>query len=356
MNIVGLMSGTSLDGLDIALCHFDEIATGKYRFEIMYAQTISYPADWVQRLQNLPQANALTFVQTDRDLGKFMGEAVAKFCRKYQIRPSYVASHGHTIFHQPHLGFTAQIGHGASLAAAASLPVVCDFRSLDVALGGQGAPLVPIGDQLLFSGYDFCLNLGGIANVSFQNEANQRIAFDICPVNMVLNFYAEKLGKNYDDKGRWAAEGTVNESLLAQLNALDFYAQPFPKSLGREWVSQYVMPLLENSGLSERDVLATFCRHIAMQIAQEVSKHTTANHARILVTGGGAFNVHLLSEISQLLPPNIEILVPNDKIINFKEALIFAFLGFLRVQNQYNCLSSVTGARQNNVGGCVYEY
>lgn len=353
MNLIGLMSGTSLDGLDIAFCQFSPVAENEVNFEIMYAQTLPYSQEWAQRLATLHLADALTFVQTDRDLGRYMGEAVATFCKKYQVRPDYVASHGHTIFHQPEKGITAQIGYGAAVAAACQFPVVCDFRSLDVALGGQGAPLVPIGDKLLFSQYDYCINLGGIANISFDTATGSRVAFDICPANMILNAWAQKLGKPYDYNGQWAATGSIDENLLQKLNALPFYTQIYPKSLGREWVELNFIPLLEQSGLSEKDVLATVCRHIAMQVARSLTPKSQAK-SKIMITGGGALNQHLAKEITTQIGAQGEVIVPNEKIINFKEALIFAFLGMLRVHNKINCLQSVTGASRDNVGGVIY--
>lgn len=348
------MSGTSLDGLDIALCQFSETDA----FEILYAQTVPYSAQWQARLKALPQADGLTLALTDREFGTYLGQAVKRFCQKYQVRPQYVASHGHTIFHQPDKALTVQIGHGAAIAAACGLPVICDFRSLDVALGGQGAPLVPIGDALLFEQYTFCLNLGGIANISFQQQTgSKRVAFDICPVNMVLNAWAELLGNAYDKNGVWAAEGQVNADLLAKLNALDFYKQSYPKSLGREWVETTILPLLKAAHLSEKDVLATFSQHIADQIAAVVQTADVAPMAApktMLVTGGGAFNQHLIEQIQKNLAGHTQLIIPNEKLINYKEALIFAFLGKRRIEGKVNCLRSVTGASADSVGGAVY--
>ncbi|SFC53121.1 anhydro-N-acetylmuramic acid kinase [Flexibacter flexilis DSM 6793] len=350
------MSGTSLDGLDIAFCQFSE--TNSQRFEILYAQTAPYSAAWQARLKALPQSDAFTFALTDREFGAYLGQAIKRFCQKYEVKPQFVASHGHTIFHQPAKALTVQIGHGAAIAAACGLPVVCDFRSLDVALGGQGAPLVPIGDALLFGQYTFCLNLGGIANISFQQHStNKRIAFDICPVNMVLNAWAERLGKAYDKDGLWAAEGQVNADLLAKLNALDFYKKSYPKSLGREWVETTVLPLLEAANLSEKDILATCSAHIAEQIAAVIKAADvlpTTSPKTVLVTGGGTFNKHLISQLQEKLTDTAQVIVPNEKLINYKEALIFAFLGKLRAEEKVNCLRSVTGASADNIGGAVY--
>jgi anhydro-N-acetylmuramic acid kinase len=341
------MSGTSLDGLDIAFCRFEYIAS-KWSYRIIVAETLPYTNPWISRLSGLENANALEFVRTDIDYGHLLGEMTRDFILRYNIHPDFIASHGQTIFHQPESRITSQIGKGSCIAAETGLPVVSDFRSLDVALGGQGAPLVPIGDQLLFGEAAWCLNIGGFANISHQS-GDQRIAYDISPANIVLNYLSEKKGMTYDNNGDLARKGGVDPNLLTLLNSLAYYNKEAPKSLGKEWVLTNVHPLLEASGLSVEDQLATFCEHIAVQIGKAASGSC---NDQVLITGGGAHNGYLTGRINHYLEPRM--LIPDKLTIDFKEALIFAFLGLLRWLNKNNCLRSVTGARSDSSGGAIY--
>lgn len=362
-HVIGLMSGTSLDGLDIAYCNFKYDGL-KWSFKIMEAETIQYTNQWANRLKNLSQQNAFEYVKTHVEYGHILGAFVNRFIKKYQLKPDFISSHGHTIFHQPDLKVTSQIGDGAAIASHCNIPVVCDFRTLDVALGGQGAPLVPIGDKLLFHEYDACLNLGGIANISYltpplspkeRGGKTSVIAGDICPVNIVANELALSLGKKYDAEGKIGASGKINEGLLGKLNSLVFYKQAFPKSIGREWIEKEVFPIINNSNISVEDKLCTFYEHVALQIAYILQTLTTHNSQLTnLVTGGGAYNTYLIERIKKI--SSQQIVIPEKKIIEFKEALIFAFLGVLRVRREVNCLSSVTGASRDSVGGAVYHY
>jgi anhydro-N-acetylmuramic acid kinase len=347
--VIGLMSGTSLDGVDIAHCRFTSDAKS-WGFEIIQAETIAYAADWKQRLTSAAALDALSFQQLHVDYGFYLGQRVSDFIIKNNVQADFVSSHGHTIFHQPEKRLTVQIGSGSSIASKCKLPVACDFRALDVAMGGQGAPLVPIGDRLLFEAYDFCLNLGGFANVSYEHK-DKRIAYDICPVNIVMNALCERLGKPYDDNGAMAKEGMVSHYLLNELNLLGFYkiAPNSPKSLGKEWVTENIDPILELYEVSDADVLRTFCEHIAFQIAKSLNDKPKG---KLLITGGGAYNSFLIHCIQQQVKH--EIVVPDKKIIEFKEALIFAFLGTLRMRNEVNCLKSVTGAFADSCCGAVY--
>jgi anhydro-N-acetylmuramic acid kinase len=264
------------------------------------------------------------------------------------LKPDFIASHGHTIFHQPGRKLTSQIGKGSAIAAETRLPVVCDFRSLDVALGGQGAPLVPVGDMLLFSSYTCCLNLGGFANISY-DESGRRIAFDICPANIVLNHFASQLHKACDENGDLARQGSLHQPMLDTLNNLPFYRMKPPKSLGKEWVLSEIHPVLQQFDLPVEDKLRTFVEHIAVQIAFAIR---TDDSASMLVTGGGAFNSFLIERICEKTA--LRVMLPDLLTINFKEALIFAFLGVLRWREEINCLSSYTGADSDNIGGAVY--
>lgn len=351
---IGLMSGTSLDGLDLACCLLQPSAKG-YDYRIEKAVTVPYPAHWQERLPELVRASALQLQEAHIQLGRYMGEEVRKFIDSHSLRPDLVCSHGHTIFHQPARGFSLQIGDGYQLMLHSGCRVVNDFRSLDVALGGQGAPLVPIGDELLFGEYDFCLNLGGIANVSARS-GGRRVAFDICPANMVLNSLARQKGKAYDEGGQLASAGREDTALLEELNKLDFYRQSGPKSLGYEWVSSTVFPLLQSSPLSTPDLLHTFCRHIAGQIRLALQPFSSLETKQLLLTGGGAYNRFLARLIGEELSPlNIEVIIPARQLVEFKEALVFALLGVLRIRQEVNCLASVTGARHDSCGGILYE-
>ncbi len=359
--IIGLMSGTSLDGLDIAYCTFS-YTRNRWHYKVAAAETIPYSHQWKNKLQNLETKSALEFALTDTQYGHLIGKETRDFIKKYKITPDFIASHGHTIFHQPGKGqktqggkgMTTQIGNGAAIAAESGFPVICDFRTGDVARGGQGAPLVPIGDSLLFADYKSCINLGGFANISY-NKKGLRQAYDICPVNIVLNDLSQKLGRTYDTKGSLARIGLVNDKLLAQLNGLPYYKQKPPKSLGKEWVKKAILPLLKNSKSNPHDLLRTFTEHAAIQISKALQSTTTSflqAHSSSLFSGGGTYNSFLVERIRFHSP--VSIFTPDRKTIEFKEALIFSFLGLLRWTNQINCLSSVTGAKADSAGGCIY--
>ncbi|MDP4281815.1 MAG: anhydro-N-acetylmuramic acid kinase [Bacteroidota bacterium] len=348
-HVIGLMSGTSLDGLDIASCKFRfEDLTRKWSFRIYEAETVSYPEEWTNRLASVEKSSAEDLARTDVEYGHWLGRAVHAFIDKHGINPDFIASHGHTIFHQPDAGFTTQIGKGAAIAAETGFPVICDFRSTDVAFGGQGAPLVPAGDRLLFPSFQYCLNIGGFANISFEKESD-RIAYDICPANIILNRIARKSGKCYDKDGIIAASGKIDPKLLNALNSLDYYKISSPKSLGKEWLLTEFVPLIEKSAISLEDKMRTVTEHIAIQIAGSLDNDSSK---QALVTGGGALNLYLMRLIGE--KTNTRIVIPDLKTIQFKEALIFAFLGVLRQMGEFNTLSSVTGAQKNTSGGCIY--
>lgn len=343
------MSGTSLDGLDIAYAEFWKDKPG-WHFRLGNYCTIAYSADWQQRLGSLPQANALSLAATHHAFGVYCGKALKKFIDKHQLNCDIVGSHGHTVFHQPQEGFSTQIGDGAAIAAHSGQRIACDFRSSDLAKNGQGAPLVPIGDALLFGEYAACVNMGGFANISY-TEGTNRIAFDICPANIVLNSWAQQLGKNFDEGGYLAQSGSVMERLLAQLNDLPYYKTTAPKSLGKEWVDSHITPILHSYNAAPKDILRTYSEHIAMQIAAALpSISTTAG--KILMSGGGAFNQFLIARIQSHCPHRI--VVADKAIVEMKEALIFAFLGLLRYLEQPNILSSVTGAYSDSISGAIY--
>ena len=341
---IGLMSGTSLDGIDLVYVKF---LKNEYSFfEIIHAETVSYTAEWKLLLQQAIHFSSDALLDLDVVYGKHLGSVLADFISNYKITEiDFIASHGHTVLHQPEEGITLQIGSGVEIAKITQQKVVSDFRTQDVKLGGQGAPLVPIGDELLFSKYDFCLNLGGFSNVSFKKES-KRIAFDICPVNIVLNHYANKIDLEYDVDGSIASEGELNRSLLEKLNTLAFYNKEAPKSLGLEWVQQEIFPLIDAIEEDVASVLRTFVAHIAIQISKIIKDSDS-----VLITGGGVFNSFLMQEIENY--SNIKIVQVSGTLINYKEALIFALLGVLKIDNQINCLKSVTGAHKNHSSGVV---
>jgi anhydro-N-acetylmuramic acid kinase len=346
VNAIGLMSGTSLDGLDIVYVKF--VIDEDYRFEILSKETVQYSSDWKLKLQNAIHLNMKNLDLLDSDYGVYLGEKVNEFILKHSIENiDFIASHGHTIFHEPHKGITKQIGSGEELCKITQNKVVCDFRTQDVKLGGQGAPLVPIGDQLLFAEYDACINLGGFSNISMDHE-DQRIAYDICPVNSVLNFYSVKLGFAYDESGNLARSGKIDFDVLKELNSLTYYFDSYPKSLGIEWVHENIFPILSKIRSIE-DVMRTFVEHCAVQISDSIKKSNSA-----LFTGGGVFNTFLMERINAL--SETRIVIPERSIIEFKEALIFAFLGLRRLDDQVNCLASVTGAKHDHSSGKIFNF
>mgnify|MGYP001188560191 CR=1 FL=1 len=342
---IGLMSGTSLDGLDIAYVKFYNEDFSN--FEIVSAETVDYSNFWTQRLQNAIHLDERQISELHREYGIFLGKETQNFIRKNSITNlHFIASHGHTVFHQPEKGITLQVGDGQQISNFTNCTVVSDFRTQDVLLGGQGAPLVPMGDQLLFSEYDACLNLGGFANISYKSN-EQRIAFDICPVNIVLNHFSKKIGFDYDDKGGIASQGKLDTKLLSTLNDLAFYNISPPKSLGFEWVQQCIFPIIENNQLESSTILRTFSEHIAQQISRTINPFD-----HVLFTGGGVYNDFIISKIREYSPSKI--IIPSTKIINYKEALVFALLGLLKTQRKVNCLSSVTGAKKNHSSGIIF--
>jgi len=346
--IIGVMSGTSLDGIDLAYINFT-IKDNKWRYQILESETISYSQDWLNKLKVAVSFSEENLIELNENYTELLGNIIKSFIDRHNIKNlDAVCSHGHTILHQPQNGFTLQIGNLPKIAKIIQEKVVCDFRVQDVQLGGQGAPLVPIGDRILFSGYDYCLNLGGFSNISFEDNS-KRIAFDISPVNTVLNFYANKLGLNYDDKGKIARSGKVYSDLLNELNALDYYKKPFPKSLGFEFVKETVLPLIEKYSISIEDKMHTFTEHIALQTSLALPNKT----GKILITGGGAYNDFLIERM-QFHLPKIEIIIPDNKTLEFKEALIFGLLGVLKLRNEINVLSSVTGAKMDHSSGNIF--
>jgi anhydro-N-acetylmuramic acid kinase len=346
-NVIGVMSGTSLDGIDLVYINFQKEIN--WSFKVGCTETIKYSKKWFDILKRLVSFPIEELQRIDDDYTEYLAGVIKDFINKNQIKNiDAICSHGHTALHQPYKRLTYQIGNLPTLADLLNQNVVCNFRVQDVKLGGQGAPLVPIGDELLFSEYDFCLNLGGFANISM-NFDGERIAYDICPVNIVLNKYVNQLGLPYDDEGRIAKSGSLNFKLLDKLNNLEFYNEEQPKSLGLEWVNHNIFPIMDSFQLDLKDLLRTFIEHIAIQIASETNKKADAT---VLATGGGVYNTYLIERIKH--HSKTAILLPSKNIIEFKEALIFGFLGVLKLRNEVNCLKSVTGASKDHSSGIMF--
>ncbi len=345
--VIGLMSGTSLDGLDIAFCEL-RLYNSKWVYDILEAETIKYTQVWLQILQDAPTLDGLGLALLNTSYGHWIGQTVNQFNNKHNLQPRLIASHGHTIFHRPQDKMTLQIGSGAAIAAETGITTVSDFRALNIALGGQGAPLVPAGDELLFADYDACINIGGFANISIPSPKG-RVAFDICPANIVLNYLSNKIGLPFDPSGSIAASGKINEELLNKLNNLTYYKQPAPKSLGKEWVEHNIMPLIEPTETDPRDLLCTFTHHIATQISKTLPQ-TIGSKA--FFTGGGSHNTFLINLLKE--KSGCSITVPPAKVIDFKEALIFGLLGVLRLEGMTNCYAIATGARVDCSSGALH--
>ena len=345
--VIGVMSGTSLDGIDLVLVEFEYQEV--WRYNIKHSETVKYPDAWYQILKDLVNFSDDQLHVIDTDYTAVLAKVIQEFINEHQIKDlDAICSHGHTAKHEPDKDYTYQIGNLPILAKKLGQTVVCDFRVQDVALGGQGAPLVPIGDQLLFSDFDFCLNLGGFANVSFSRDG-ERVAYDICPVNIVLNHCAKQLGFDYDDGGSIASNAPLDEPLLRALNGLYFYKQPFPKSLGIEWVHSEIFPLITERDLSPEVILRTITEHIADQIGLAIQMKPESS---VLITGGGAYNTFLIQRIQEKTLSRLHI--PDSTLVEFKEAIIFGFLGVLKLRNEVNCLKSVTGASKNHSSGKIF--
>ena len=342
---IGIMSGTSLDGIDLVYCIFDK-KQGVWEYKIIKSITVEYDSSWKERLINAPFLSAEELTKLDFEYGDYIGRLADAFIKRQNLKPNLIASHGHTIFHNPNSKYTLQIGKGSSISAHVNCKVVSDFRSQDIALGGQGAPLVPIGDKLLFSEFDACINLGGVANISL-DKGSQRIAWDIGFCNMALNHFMKHYNKSYDEGGRIAAQGNINNELLQGLNKLEYYNLLHPKSIGREDFEKTILPLLNKFKIDITDKLRTWVEHISIQIANSISDNTN-----VLLTGGGTLNTFLVKIIKE--KTNCNIVIPDEQLIDSKEALIFAFLGVLRMENEINILSSVTGAKKDHSSGAIY--
>jgi anhydro-N-acetylmuramic acid kinase len=355
---IGIMSGSSLDGLDLAFIEFEEIG-GVWTYRIPASTCYAYHEEWTNRLKNAVHLSAYEYLLLHSAYGKYIGEQVNRFIEEFRLyhRVQIIASHGHTSFHAPTLGMTGQLGDGATIAAVTGINVVSDLRAMDVALGGQGAPIVPMGEKLLWSDYAYLLNIGGIANIS-ANRKEGSVAFDICAANRVLNLLCNELGMEYDAGGAIAASGNINTELLTALNNLQYYQQPYPKSLANNFGTDLVYPLVKNASISVPDALRTYTEHIAMQVGYAINLlHTEKplSNSRLLITGGGAHNTFLVKRIATLISGyGVEVIVPDKQLVDYKEAIVMALLGVLRWREENTVLHTVTGAARSSIGGAVW--
>ncbi len=349
--VIGLMSGSSLDGLDICYVQFqnDEL---RFDYKIIHAECVDYSTDFRERLRNVSQLSAYEYAKTHTELGNYFGKLTAAFIRKNKIQQvDFIASHGQTIFHQPALGFTAQIGCGAQIAAQTHCNVVADLRTTDVANQGQGAPLVPIAEKYLFPGFSCFLNIGGIANIAFHHN-DTIIAYDVCAANTMLNFFAKKKGLEFDMNGDLARNGKINFDLLEDLNNIEFCKMNAPKSIGSEHIFSNWLPLFDKYKNSIEDNLATAVEHIAIQTHNSIRSHCLDKHSRLFITGGGALHSFLIERIKH--HAILEVVVPDNLTVQYKEALAMAFVGLMRVLEIPNSIASVTGATKDSIGGAIY--
>lgn len=347
-NALGIMSGTSLDGLDIALTTFQVDASNKWTFKPQLLKTARYPSELVNRLKKGISLSGIQLIELQNDWTNFVANEINQLKQVSNYPIHLIGNHGHTIFHQVNKELTFQLANNAALAVKTGIKVIGDFRSGDVALAGQGAPLVPIGDKLLFPEYEACLNLGGIANLSF-NKNGKSIAYDCCPFNIPLNNYALAIGKEFDKGGENAAKGSVNELLLDELINLTYFKDTYPKSLGFEWINEIFLPCIDKYNLSTEDNLATLINLYIKIIALDIHDSSAKT---ILITGGGAYNTYFVNQLTQVCES--QLIIPSKEIIEFKEAIIFAFLGVLRFREEHNTISSVTGAKKSHSAGGLY--
>ena len=354
--VIGLMSGSSMDGLDIVHVQLDEVR-GQWGYQILHSDCVPYTEAWVNNLREAANVNVSEFLKLHTSYGRYIGEQVNGFIAMHDLdhQVHFIASHGHTVFHEPGIMTTCQVGDGAAIAAVTGLPVISDLRSMDVALGGQGAPIVPIGDKLLFSDHDYLLNIGGIANITVR-QGDSFIAFDVGPANQVLNALAQREGKTMDEHGNMASSGTLLPGLLEELSNADYYKQEPPKSLSNDMAMGLVFPKLLESNNNSYDLLHTATVHIAQQIANAVKQYPSGKEqSTLLATGGGAFNTFLMIELQKaLMPYNVQVVIPDAAVVKFKEALVMALIGTLRWREEVNVMSSVTGAARVSVGGALW--
>jgi anhydro-N-acetylmuramic acid kinase len=354
--VIGIMSGSSLDGLDITFSTINTVGAN-WEYQVEYAETVPYTEEWISKLKNAQNLKVDDFLILHTTYGRYIGNIINQFINKNDLfhKVHFIATHGHTAYHNPEKNVSFQLGDGASIAAQTGITTISDLRNVDIAYQGQGAPIVPIADQLLFKDYKYCLNIGGIANISIKDN-NNIYAFDICAANQILNHFANQANLPYDNKGELAAQGVCDDDILLQLRAIPFFSQKGPKSLNNQFSITHIIPALAH--LPTENALHTACQHIATEIFYAIKQYLSSNNnstEKLLITGGGAHNTFLVTCIQNLLAPlNIEVIIPDEKTINFKESLAMSMIGVLRWREEINVLKSVTGASQDSIGGCIW--
>ncbi|MBT8232454.1 MAG: hypothetical protein HKO66_07160 [Saprospiraceae bacterium] len=345
MRILGIMSGSSLDGIDMASVVFDDSAD----WSLESYTTIPIPNDLTEKLKRVVDMNAFEIAKVESDYSHFLSRIINQYIKSHKLQVDYVSIHGHTVLHNVDISTSWQLLNGGLVASLVNKKVVCDFRNGDMALGGQGTPMAVIADRDLFKGHDYYINLGGIANVSYQKDGQWQ-AYDICPCNQVSNYFANQLGKPYDANGQLAKQGEVREELVGKLLEEEYIKKPHPKSIDNTWIKQYWIPIMESYQLSAVDNLAT---HHAF-LVKLISKLITVKGVNIFITGGGAKNKQFISDLQSELLGRAEVIVPNDEIIDFKESILMAYMAYLRVNETANFIHSASGAHRDVIGGCVY--
>ncbi len=355
MRIIGLISGSSLDGLDVALCHFSGKSPSAVKWSLVRTETFEFSEGLLLKLKQVSSCSVIPLKKLEVEFTEFCISAIEQFLEKVEVDVDYIASHGHTVFHYPEDGFTLQIGSGALLAEGTGIPCISDLRSNDIALGGQGAPVAPIVEQWLYRGYDYYINLGGIANISVHSDS-EIISFDSCPCNQVLNFVAQRKGMPYDKGGLLAQSGQPNSDLIRKMKTHSYFGLPAPKSLDNSWVHEEFITKYIDSDLSPEDLLASMSHFIADQLSDDLTRNIHKAHApsQILLTGGGAHNHFLVDVLRSKLKGNIKLVIPEKQTIDFKEAVLIALMGYLRVHKIPNIIPSVTGAKRPSTSGAMY--
>ncbi len=351
IRVIGMMSGSSLDGLDIADCTFSSLGNS-FSYFINTAQTLEYPEDLKKSLTIASSLSSIQLTELNKQYSSWISEQLNNIIEdKDSIQ--LIGLHGHTVFHEPKKGFSLQLGDGAIISSKTNIATVTDFRNADIAAGGQGAPLSPKGDLDLFSEYDGFLNLGGISNFSFKMKDDSILGYDICPFNLALNELAERVGLNYDKDGKLASKGVLIESLFEELNSIPFYADKKPKSIDRIWYEKEFQPILKKYYNSSRleDIIHSVCQHQKKQIA-DVLNYYLSEGKQILFSGGGTNNSFFIESLKSQV--KAEIIIPETEIVDYKEAIIFAYLALLRALNKTNCIAKVTGAEKDSIGGELF--
>ncbi|XP_064473646.1 anhydro-N-acetylmuramic acid kinase-like [Ornithodoros turicata] len=363
--VIGVMSGSSLDGLDIIYTRFSLTSSDCWEYNIQHCTCYNYSPTWIDKLKHATSTSALEYQLLNTEYGRYIGEYVLRFIRENRLdgKVHLIACHGHTVFHLPSQLTTSTLGDGATVAAVTGLPVVSDLRSMDVALGGQGSPIALTAERKLFGNeYQFFLNIGGMACLTYAGKNySDSFAVDVCPANQLLNLLANREGRAFDRSGEMAKSGKVSTRLLKDLDDFDYYKKSFPKSLGVDFGPEILYPLIQAHDLSTADALQTFTEHICNQVAEVIRlvertvKDGLPQSSKMLVTGGGARNLFLVDRLTERLKEfRITVVVPNDELVKFKEALVTSVIGVQRLRGEENFIGEVSGASRSSIGGAFW--